>query len=157
MDVQQGLCRDFCRAEKVEVVDEFTDPGISGTIVDRPGLQEMLSRVEEVDCIVVSNTSRLWRDPYPQALVIKALRDKGKDVRAVDEPNFTIYTDNDPNQFLVSGIIGVLDVWEKLSIVQRLGRPLVCVHAEIATIVNKLITINILKYFIRFTPHTPHR
>ena len=122
LDVQKELCGDFCRDQKLDIVDDFTDPGISGTTVDRPGLQEMLSRIEEVDFVVVSSTSRLWRDIYPQALIHKALRDKGKDVKAVDEPSFTIYTDNDPNQFLVSSILGVLDVWEKLSIVQRLGR-----------------------------------
>jgi len=88
----------------------------------RKQLEKMLSSLNGVDYVIVSATSRLWRDMFPQALITKALKDAEKDVRAVDEPNFTIYTKDDPNQFLINGIMGVLDSWERLTIAKRLKR-----------------------------------
>ena len=122
LDVQLKLCRDYCRKHRLEVRGEFVDEGVSGASIDRDGLQAMLSNLNGVDYIVVSNTSRLWRDIYPQALILKAMRDAKKDIRAVDEPSFTVYMEDDPNQFLVSGIMGVLDAWERLVITRRLKR-----------------------------------
>jgi len=122
IDVQLKLCRDHCRRDGIRVEGEFVDRGVSGASVEREGLGSMLANLNGVDCIVVVDTSRLWRDIYPQAMVVKALRDSGKDIRSVDEPTFTVYNEDDPNQYLVNGIMGLLDSWERLVIAQRLRR-----------------------------------
>jgi len=123
LDVQLKLCQDFCKEQRIQVEGIFKDEGVSGASMEkREQLEKMLSNLNGVDYVIVSATSRLWRDMFPQALITKALKDAKKDVRAVDEPSFTIYTKDDPNQFLINGIMGVLDSWERLPIAKRLKR-----------------------------------
>ncbi len=122
LDVQLRLCRDYCAANQIRVLEEYVDEAVSGASLERERLEAMLGNLNDIDYIVTASTSRLWRDIYPQAMIIKAVRDVKKDIRAVDEPTFTIYSENDPNQFLVSGMIGLLNAWERLVIAQRLKR-----------------------------------
>ena len=81
-----------------------------------------MANLNAVDCIVTASTSRLWRDIYPHALILKAVRDAKKEICVVDEPTFTVYADDDPNQFLMNGMMGVLASWVRLVIAQRLKR-----------------------------------
>lgn len=62
--------RNYCYAHDIHLLSIYTDEGISGAkvdeeelTIDREGLQSMLTDIKalEVDCIVVLNTSRLWR------------------------------------------------------------------------------------------------
>lgn len=47
-----------------EIEAEFTDLGLSGADNDRPGVNEMLSRLDEVDGIAVFSRSRITRDYF---------------------------------------------------------------------------------------------
>ncbi|MGR3344706.1 MAG: recombinase family protein, partial [Paracoccaceae bacterium] len=42
IDIQLKLCREYCERENIEIVREFVDRGISGAIMDRPELADML-------------------------------------------------------------------------------------------------------------------
>ena len=86
IEVQLKLCREYCQREKIEIVREFVDRGISAAIMGRPALAEMLGDLAEVDAVVVASTNRLWRSLFPQAMIQKTLKEAGRDVIAADQP-----------------------------------------------------------------------
>lgn len=63
VDRQLVACRDFAKARGLEVVAEFTDSDLSAFRkgVVRPGYEEMLTRLGEVDVIIVWKLDRLVR------------------------------------------------------------------------------------------------
>ena len=65
----------------------FTDDGISGTRFDRPGFLSMMEEVEagNVECIVVKDMSRLWRDYLKVGQILEILRQKGVRLIAVND------------------------------------------------------------------------
>jgi site-specific DNA recombinase len=61
---QTRQCRDYCRSEGLEIVDEFVDPGESARSADRPEFQRMLSfcRSNNIGYIVVQRLDRFARN-----------------------------------------------------------------------------------------------
>ena len=119
LEVQKKQCREFCRQHGIGVVAEFAEEGVSGTLYeDRPVLQEMLSQLENVDCVVCKDTTRLWRDGYPKEMIHSKLKAYGKDIKSVANPDYTIYTKG-VARFLNTVVEGI-DVLEKDVIVERL-------------------------------------
>ncbi len=62
---QLYLMDDYCsRHPELEVVDDYTDDGFTGTNFDRPGFQRMLRDIEaeKIDCVIVKDLSRFGRD-----------------------------------------------------------------------------------------------
>ena len=107
------------------MIREFVDRAISGTTMDRPALDEMLKELDQVDAVGVLNTSRLWRAILPQALIQQALKDGGKDVIAIDQPTYSIRSEEDhenAEDMLVHGIIEVLDRCHRLELKRKLMR-----------------------------------
>jgi site-specific DNA recombinase len=121
LEVQKKLCQDFCRAEGIEIAGEFSDEGISGATLDREGLGDLLASLNGTNYVVVANTSRLWRDDLSRALIQRELKKAGKDVKAVDNPSYTLYSDS-PETFLVNSILELLDSYERLAVTLKLKR-----------------------------------
>ena len=125
IETQLRICRDHCRQGELDPIREFVDRGISGTTMDRPALDEMLRELDQVDAVVVVNTSRLWRAILPQALIQQALKDAGKDIIAVDQPTYSINSEEDAENaedMLVHGIMEVLDRYHRLELKRKLMR-----------------------------------
>lgn len=62
---QQHVIADFCRAAgDIEIVDEYSDDGYTGTNFERPDFKRMIRDVESgrINCIVVKDLSRFGRD-----------------------------------------------------------------------------------------------
>jgi len=51
----------FCEAHGWIVVKVYRDPGFSGSSLDRPGMQAMISNIESVDAVIVYKLDRLSR------------------------------------------------------------------------------------------------
>ena len=120
----------YAAAHNLELLGIYQDAGISGAKVDeddfiiqREGLQEMLSDLEskEVKYIVVLNTSRLWRSDMVKVLIHRELKRHDIDIKAIEQPNYSIYN-SDPNDFLVNGMMELLDQYQRLEIAMKLGR-----------------------------------
>lgn len=116
------------KGHKIECI--FLDEGISGAIKDteadeainkRAGLIELLGTVEAGDSVIVANTSRLWRSDNTKVLIRRELMRKGCKVLSVQQPQYDLYATN-PNDRLVSGLMELLDEWERLSIALKLAR-----------------------------------
>ena len=121
IDAQRKHCLEFAKNNNLEIVDAFQDNGISGTEIDRDGLQSILSRLDEVDAVLVDNTSRLWRDDFTKVLIQRELKKHQKDVIDANKPSYSIYN-TDPNDFIINGFFELLDQYERLSINLKLKR-----------------------------------
>lgn len=64
MPAQLSACRDFAKGQGFDVIKEITDDGISGAILDRPGLDRLRELVDggAVDVVVMLDPDRLSRD-----------------------------------------------------------------------------------------------
>lgn len=118
---QKQAIKKYCAAHHMELVKLFVDKGVSGTEIDRKGLTELLTSFNGVQKVVVLNTSRLWRSDTVKVLIQRTLKQAHADVISIEQPTYSLYTD-DPNDFLLNGIIEVLDQYERLSINLKLAR-----------------------------------
>jgi len=120
----------YCARHNLELLDIYKDEGISGAKVDedeltieRDGLQEMLSDLKwrDVKHIVVLSTSRLWRADIVKVLIQRELKRHKVDVKAVEQLQYSIYA-HDPNDYLVNGMMELLDQYQRLEIALKLSR-----------------------------------
>lgn len=120
----------FCKENNLEMLGISKDEGISGAKVDengltieREGLQELLANLHwhSVSHIIVLNTSRLWRADMVKVLIQRELKRHSVDVKAIEQPNYSIYA-HDPNDFLINGMMELLDQYQRLEIALKLGR-----------------------------------
>jgi len=69
----------------------YEEPGITGTIAERPVYQKLLSEVVSGDIVLVYEYSRMWRDLEEQAKIIKRFMSIGVIlISAVEGPVKTI-------------------------------------------------------------------
>jgi DNA invertase Pin-like site-specific DNA recombinase len=60
---------------------------------------------------------------FAQATVMKAVEQAKANIRSIDEPNFDIYKyQKDPENFMITGMMGMLDQWERMTIARKLAR-----------------------------------
>lgn len=120
----------YCNENNLELLRVYEDRGLSGAIVDeegltveRDGLQELLSDMayKQVSYVVVLNTSRLWRSDMAKVLIQRELKKHEVDVKAIEQSSYSIYT-HDPNDFLVNGMLELLDQYQRLEIALKLSR-----------------------------------
>ncbi|PER51663.1 recombinase family protein [Bacillus thuringiensis] len=120
----------YCNENELQLLHIYEDKGISGATVDedgltveREGLQELLSDMayHQVGRVIVLNTSRLWRSDMAKVLIQRELKKHGVGVKAIEQPNYSIYT-HDPNDFLVNGMLELLDQYQRLEIALKLSR-----------------------------------
>src|SRR3954464_7880924 len=74
---QLRACRDFAAANGFDVIEEICDEGISGVILDRPGLARVRQLVRDgaVDVVVMFDADRLSRE-LGHLLILKPEIDK---------------------------------------------------------------------------------
>jgi len=102
MQVEEGLSipaqlnemREMAQRQDWTIVSEFADPGISGSSMNRPGLQAMLQAVETGACdvVVVHETSRLSRSIFDTFRIFETLGQHQVGYASVKEPEFDFYT-----------------------------------------------------------------
>jgi site-specific DNA recombinase len=127
---QQDEIRSFCQEQGWNLMNIYSDEGISGAKVnedalevDRIGFQSMLSALstQSIDAVIVLNTSRLWRSDIVKVLVHREFKKHGVDVRSIEQPTYSIHK-KDPNDFLMNGLMELLDQYQRLEIALKLGR-----------------------------------
>ena len=127
---QQAEIERYCKEQGYNLVAIFKDEGISGAkanedemSIERDGLLDMLALLKEKDIqyVVVLSTNRLWRSDLVKVLLHRELKKNNVDIRAIDRPNYSIYTQN-PNEIFVNGMFELLDVYERLEIALKLKR-----------------------------------
>lgn len=130
LDAQRAEIEAFCTAKGWDVLAWYEDAGVSGAAVDsdsltveREGLTSLLAEAPALGAryVVVANTSRLWRSDMVKVLVQRELKRQGLDVRSAQQPTYTVHH-VEPTDFLVNGMMELLDAYERLSIAMKLKR-----------------------------------
>jgi len=123
LEIQVQAIRRYCKANGLKLIDVVGDEGISGSngLDARVGLASALVRLEaeEADCLVVYRLDRLARDFVLQELLVNRLRERGKPIRSVMEPDIETDTD-DPTKVLIRQIIGAIGQYERALIQGRM-------------------------------------
>lgn len=131
LDTQENSIKKYCKKNNLELVNIFSDKGISGAktkdtdngyTVDREGLTELLASLsDDVRKIVVLNTSRLWRSDTVKVLLRRELQNSNADIISIEQPTYSIYN-KEPDDFLTNGLKELLDEYERLSINLKLAK-----------------------------------
>jgi DNA invertase Pin-like site-specific DNA recombinase len=112
----------FAKRASFDLVDEFSDPGVSGAdpIAERPGFGELLDRIEGngVRVVIVEDASRFARDLITQELGILALIKRG--VRVLTANGDDLTDDSDPARKMMRQVAGAFAEYEKARIVAKL-------------------------------------
>lgn len=132
LEEQQNEINDLARGKGICIEDFFVDAGVSGNMKEtdddealnkRSALIELLGTIEKGDCVVVANTSRLWRSDLTKALVRRELLRRGACVLSVQQPDYDLCAaSTDPSSYLQNAIMEALDVYERMSISLKLAR-----------------------------------
>jgi len=121
IDTQVNAIKKYCKDNDLELVNIFSDKGISGTVVNRDGITNLLTAFNGITKVIVLNTSRLWRDDTAKVLIQREMKKIKADVLSIEQPTYTIYS-KDPQNVLVNGMMELLDNYERLSICLKLAK-----------------------------------
>ena len=75
----------------------------------------------QIDYVVVLNISRLWRSDNVKVLIQRELKKYGCYIKSIEQPSYSIHK-KDPNDFLVNGIMELLDQYQQLEIALKLTK-----------------------------------
>lgn len=112
----------YARRNRMEVVTEFRDEGVSGTLFDRPGLSDLFGAIKAdgVKTVLVEKADRLARDLVVSETLLAEFRKLGVNVVAAEGGTDLTVDSNDPSRKMIRQILGVVAEWEKSCIVQKL-------------------------------------
>jgi DNA invertase Pin-like site-specific DNA recombinase len=120
---QRTAIREAASRLGIEVVDEYRDEGVSGTLElqDRPGLAALLDRLDSngVKTVVVERADRLARDLMVGEVILGQFRECGARVLTADGQDLTA-SDDDPTRRLVRQVLGAVSEFEKRVLVLKL-------------------------------------
>lgn len=73
IEEQERLCKATIESKEMEYVKTFSDPGVSGKTMERPGLQKMIAAIEqgEIDAVVILKLDRLSRSQKDTLTIIE--------------------------------------------------------------------------------------
>jgi DNA invertase Pin-like site-specific DNA recombinase len=121
IDTQINAIKKYCKDNGMDLINIFIDKGISGTIVNRDGLTNLLTTFNGISKVVVLNTSRLWRDDTAKVLIQREMKKVKADVLSIEQPTYSIYS-KEPNDFLINSMMELLDNYERMSICLKLAK-----------------------------------
>lgn len=130
LSYQREEIETYCMQQGWNLLQVFADEGISGAKVDedamevdREGFQDMLTIISSspVDYVCVLNTNRLWRSDIVKVLVHREFKKFHVDVKSIEQPTYSIYK-KDPSDFLINGLMELLDAYQRLEIAMKLGK-----------------------------------
>lgn len=109
----------YAAANGIEIVQWFEEKGVSGTIADRPALQEMLVAIlsNGVHTFMIEKLDRLARDYMVQEYIVRDCQSKGIEIISAEEPDLC---KDDPTRKLFRTIMGGFSEYEKTMIVLKL-------------------------------------
>lgn len=109
MPAQLRACREYASAHGLSVIEEITDEGISGTVLDRPGLSRVRQLVMSgaVDVVLMLDADRLSRE-LAHLLILKPEIERKARLEFV-----TAKFEDSPSGRMFFGIRGVIAQYER--------------------------------------------
>lgn len=116
---QKADIKAFAKREGYRIVAWFSDEGVSGSTLERPGLQDLMRRGSEgeFEAMVVAKMDRLSRDLMAQLWLEKELLKVNIEIISASEP----FRGQDPMNVLFRQIIGAFAQFERCRITERLS------------------------------------
>ena len=71
IDEQERMCRAAIESKGWEYVKTYSDPGISGRTMERPGLQAMIADIGDIEAVVIYKLDRLSRKQRDTMAIIE--------------------------------------------------------------------------------------
>ena len=122
---QRQTIRDYSKSNKIEVIEEYKDGGVSGTkeVDDREGLAALLDRLESngIRLVLVERADRLARDLMVSEIILGQFRELGVKVIAADSGTDLTVSDGDPTRKLIRQVLGAVSEFEKSILVSKLA------------------------------------
>jgi site-specific DNA recombinase len=123
IDLQRQALKEYADAKDYELVKVFEDEGVSGGLEDRAGLAELFSFLEdkenkEIEAVLIFKLDRLARDLRIQENLIHKLKERGKALLSIKEPDLG---DSDPMRKAFRQFMGIVSELEKSFITMRLS------------------------------------
>jgi DNA invertase Pin-like site-specific DNA recombinase len=119
LNAQDDVCRAYAARKAWDVIDVFTDAGVSGSVglEKRPAMIEAIQALGKGDVLLVAKRDRIGRlDPLPMAMIEAAVRRRGaRIVSAAGEGT----EKDDPSDILMRRIIDAFAQYERLIIGAR--------------------------------------
>ena len=108
----------FAKQNNIQIIEQFTDAGISGAKENRPALNDLLDAVKnnKIDVVIVAKLDRIARDLMFQLWIEKELKKHNVELISVAEP----MNSNDATGMLFRQIIGAFAEFEKSRINERM-------------------------------------
>jgi site-specific DNA recombinase len=77
--MQRKICKEYCLKQKIGIVKEYVDKGVSGVTVNRPALKRLLKDIEgkKFNCVIVYKIDRLGRNFSHLNDLIKDFNERG--------------------------------------------------------------------------------
>lgn len=120
---QMKAIEDYVKANGIEVVDTFSDEGISGTMENRPALAELLVALEDdtgngVKTVLIERMDRLARDLLVQETIAHDMQKMG--VRLISVCDGEDLLSEEPTRRLVRQVLGAIAEYDKTVMVLKL-------------------------------------
>jgi len=121
---QRDTIARFAKANGIEIVQEFTDEAVTGTVdaMDRAGLTDLFVALKAngVRKVIVENPTRLARDLMISEIILAEFRKIGVKVISADGGVDLTLGNDEPTGKLIRQILGAVAEWEKCALVQKL-------------------------------------
>ena len=129
---QRRAVRSYAKANKVRLLGEFYDAGVSGDLplVERESWAGMLETMEEqgVSLIIVESADRLARSLVVQELTVMLLKERGITLLTSTGQNLT--DNDDPSTVAMRQMAGVFSEYEKQRLVLKMRAARERIRAE---------------------------
>lgn len=128
LSTQKHSIMEYCRTHSLAVSDIYVDvvSGVEAKLDERKAFWEMLDHAKRsgIKTIVVFDVNRLFRDQAACILIRKQFASQNLDVKSINQPTYSLHSENDPSEFLVNSLLESLSHYDRLVITSklRLGR-----------------------------------
>lgn len=119
--LQVDAITEYCKANSIELIDTFSDEGVSGGLEDRPALADLFDFIEttdEVKAVIIYKLDRLARDLIIQENLIKDFEKKGLKLISTKEQDLD---SKEPTRVFIRQVLGGVAQYEKGLITMRLS------------------------------------
>lgn len=112
---QREAVRKYAEANRIRVVGEFQDRGVSGKheLADRKGLASLLDRVTHngVSLVLVESADRVARKLTTQETILSQFREEG--IHVLDCAGNDLTNDEDPTRVLIRQVLGAVAQFDR--------------------------------------------
>ena len=123
-EIQRQAIEEWAAAHGVPLLEVASDTGISGAVLERPGLERALHALRPGDTLVVYRLDRLARDLVTQELLLREIRRQGAALASCSPAEQAYLEDDaqDPARKLIRQVLGAVAEFEREMIRLRLQR-----------------------------------